>query len=99
MTPQLLRDLDHQYRLLGDVTFATVPQLYEQAQLDFGGGSSLEVDLAGVRRSDSAGLALLLEWARLGRRQGCDIVFKHVPEQLNSLIAVSGLESVLRLSR
>ena len=87
---------DARYRLAGDLTFANVPALYEDAELGFSAGQ-ISVDLADVRHADSAGLALLLEWLRHARAVGCEIVYLHIPPQLQSLIDVSGLDHLIRL--
>jgi phospholipid transport system transporter-binding protein len=96
VTVTLTPEGESRYRLAGDLTFATVPALYEDADLDFT-ATQIRVDLADVRHADSAGLALLLEWLRIARVAECDIVYLHIPAQLQSLIEVSGLEDLVRL--
>ncbi|MDH3639075.1 MAG: STAS domain-containing protein, partial [Gammaproteobacteria bacterium] len=48
-----------------------------------------------VARVDSAGLALLLEWLRTSHRSNCRLRFTNIPEQLNSLMEVTGLDDVI----
>ena len=79
----------------GELGFATVPALARPPWSQ--GDAPVTVDLAGVRRADSAGLALLLEWARAARRQGRPIRFVHTPEQLKSLARVTGVNAILAL--
>jgi phospholipid transport system transporter-binding protein len=59
------------------------------------GGNPLRVDLSGVTRSESAGIALLLEWLREARRRGHEIEFLHPPQQMQSLLRFFELEHVL----
>ena len=80
------------YRLKGDMTYGTVPAAFERA-LKF--AERTRMDLSGVKRVDSAGLALLVEWACTARRQNKTLVLAHVPDSLRSLIAAGGLQQVL----
>ncbi len=85
--------------LTGELTFQTVPGLLSQEQaLVAAGGDALKIDLAGVVRGDSAGLALLVAWLRAARKQRRQIQFLNVPPQLREMARVSGLERLLPLS-
>jgi phospholipid transport system transporter-binding protein len=84
--------------LEGDLDFYTVPEVLAQARDCGAGAGAIRVDLKGVNRADSAGLALLLEWLRRAERHGCEISFVNVPEQLMSIARVCGLEGILPLS-
>lgn len=81
----------------GELSFATVPQLWQRWRSLAGDRNALDIDLAGVRRSDSAGLALLIEGLRLARQTGQSIRFFNIPDQLLAIARVSGLEAVLPL--
>ena len=59
------------------------------------GQTSLMVDLAGVERANSAGLALLLEWLEMARRRGLHLSYAHLPDSLGRLAAVSSLGDLL----
>jgi phospholipid transport system transporter-binding protein len=84
----------------GELTFAAVPDLLEQgAALLAMHSAPVRVDLGGVTRADSAGLALLIEWLRLARARRADIEFRNVPPQMLAIARVSGLDSVLPLAR
>jgi len=78
-------------RLAGALVFATVPGLYRRRP-ELAGGV---VDLSGVERSDSAGLALLLEWQRRARG---GLRFSGIPQQLAALIRISGLSASFGLT-
>lgn len=61
---------DGSAQLAGDLTFATVTALYERMQAESAGsGMPATIDLADAGRIDSAGLALLLEWQAMFRKQ------------------------------
>ena len=83
--------------LSGELGFATVPGLLAGPGRNLGTSAS-EVDLAGVTRADSAGLALLVTWTRASARAGHAIRFTHVPAQLLSIARLSGLEEILPLA-
>lgn len=83
----------------GDLTFATVTALLGDSSPLFGAGTgALQVDLSGVGRADSAGLALLIEWLRLARTAGRELRFQAVPAQMEAIAAASGLTGILPLA-
>jgi phospholipid transport system transporter-binding protein len=82
----------------GELGFATVPGLLSSTARSMRGEGAIEVDLAGVTRADSAGLALLIEWTAASDRVGRKIRFIHVPAQLLSIARVCGLEEILPLA-
>ena len=58
-----LEDLgDGLFRLSGEMTFQTCGRILRESEPAFEEHTRIEVDLSGVSRTDSAGLALLLEW-------------------------------------
>lgn len=80
----------------GVLTFDTVPNVLQQsASWIQKPGGAITVDLHGVVRADSAGLALLVEWLRLARIKNRELKFTNVPEQVRSLIRVNGLDRAL----
>lgn len=83
------------YRVEGPLDFATVPALWRDATLEPGAGGRVEVDLAGVTRADSAGLALLLEWLRAARGRGLAVAFRNPPAQMLAVARAARLESLL----
>ena len=81
-----------------DLTFASVTSvLVHSRPLLNADGGRLVIDLADVTRADSAGLALLLEWLRMTRAKGAEILFRHVPEQLMAIARASDLERLIPL--
>lgn len=85
-------------RLTGDLVFASVPELVPRLPGLFAEGGRLTVDLAGVKRADSAALALLLEILRLAGEEGSALTLCNVPASLRNIIAISELESLLPAS-
>lgn len=80
----------------GVLTFDAVPDVLKQsaAWIDKAGGP-ITMDLKEVRRADSAGLALLVEWLRRAKEKGRQLRFVNVPDQVRSLIRVNGLSEAL----
>ncbi len=76
----------------GPLTFDTVHTLLALPAVE--GRDPITVDLAGVPRADSAGLALMLEWLRQARQNNRVLTFTHVPARLQDLIDVSGLSAL-----
>ena len=85
------------FRIDGELDFASVPVLYLRSQEMFPDCPRLTLDLAGVTRANSAGLALLLEWLGESRRAGRALTFENVPSGLINLANISELEDILPL--
>lgn len=83
----------------GDLSFDSVPALWRQVSKRFSGPDAPDVDLQHVVRSDSAGLALLMECLRAAQQTGKSIRFFNIPTQMLAIARASGLEQVLPLHR
>ena len=86
---------DGRFRLAGELSFGTVGGLLDQTDALFTSDSRLEIDLQGVVRSDSTGLALLVEWLRESARRGKEIRFVKLPSQMLAIARVSNLDQLL----
>jgi len=89
---------DHQ-SIQGALTFDTVPDWFAKGSGWFSGDSELIIDLSGVTRADSAGLALLIEWLRLARSAKRPLRFTNIPDQVLTLTRINGLQDTLFPSR
>jgi phospholipid transport system transporter-binding protein len=88
------------YRVKGDLVFATAPGVLEAARRLFQGGSGeLVFDLSEVARTDSAGLAVLLEWLDAGRASGVGVSFRNLPAALLDIARLSNAEALLEPGR
>lgn len=83
----------------GELDFTTVVQVLNDALPLLGAGAEIRIDLQGVTRSDSAGLALLIEWMRAAQRLGKSVQFLNIPSQMLDIARVSSLDQVLPLHR
>lgn len=80
----------------GALTFATVPALATAARRWVESGKdTIIIDLAGVSHSDSAGLALLLQWVGDVQAAGSELKFVNIPSQVEDFIRINGLAQLL----
>jgi phospholipid transport system transporter-binding protein len=56
----------------------------------------LEIDCAAIEHSDSAGLAVLLDWMAVMKREGRPLRFAHLPPGLLAVARISGVEEMLQ---
>ncbi len=92
---QLESQGDGRFRVSGVLDASTVRQVLEESHTLFRGTPQVVVDLANVAESDSSGLALLLEWLRLGKKENQQIRFEHVPQQIVALARISEVDELL----
>ncbi len=83
------------FELTGELGFKDAVRLLGDGDAAFGGLKNAEVDLAGVTRADSAGLALLLEWSLAARAAGREIRYRNIPPAIVSLAGISDVEELL----
>ena len=78
----------------GELTFATVAGILDQApQVKLAATGVL--DLAGVTRAASAGLALLVEWLGMARDRGSTLEFTGLSTEMLRLVQVADLDSLI----
>ena len=76
----------------GDLTFATIDKRAAKSLKFLSTYKEITIDLGQVRNTDSAGLALMIEWIKSSRAKRSQIRFIHVPKQLQSLARLSGFD-------
>ena len=81
----------------GALTFATARRARAAGLrvIDISGDSPLEMDCSAVTESDSAGLAVLLDWLALAKRRGRAIRFVALPAPIQAVARLSNVESFL----
>lgn len=97
MSSEQIQGLDGQFQISGELSFATVTAVLEEGRerLFLNAGECVDLDLAGVSRADSAGLALLIEWMRQAQKRQVAIRFHHLPEQLLAIARAGELDGLL----
>ncbi|OUR88641.1 anti-sigma-factor [Cycloclasticus sp. 44_32_T64] len=79
----------------GTLGFGLVVDLLNSSRRFFSSQTDLVFDLSGVEKTDSAGLALMVEWMVMAQESGQTISFREVPKQMLDIARVSGLDGVL----
>ncbi len=96
MSDFTLEDLgDGRFALSGEMTFDTAERILKESEEPFEAHTQLEIDLTGVSRSDSAGLALLLEWVTWANHTVREIRFTGMPERVSAIAKTTEVEKLL----
>lgn len=95
--PRLAEGSPGRFELGGELTLAWVGPLRDagRSALAASAGADLHVDLKGVTRADSAGLALLVDWLAWARAAGRQLHYANLPKDLLALARLSELDSLL----
>lgn len=96
MTDFTIEDLgDGRFAICGAMTFETAEKILRASEDPFEEHTQLEIDLSGVTDSDSAGLALLLEWVTWANHTVREIRFTGMPEKLLAIAKTTEVENLL----
>ncbi len=89
--------VDEQSRLIvsGELNFDTIVVLLKHSLPLLAKYPFIVIDLSKVTNSNSAGLALLLEWLKYGKRENKGVTFTGIPSQLRSIASVAGVDFLL----
>ena len=92
-----LQDMgEGRFALTGEITFETAERVLLASEDPFEQHTRIEVDLAGVTKADSAGLALLLEWITWANHTVREIRFLSMPERILAIARTTEVEQLLR---
>ena len=100
MAKAVLETQTQQPVLSGELSFTTVPELWQDVQALLNASSDaaaeqITVDLSRIERSDSSGVALLVAWLAHAQQLGQAVRFVNAPEQMRALVHVAGLTELL----
>jgi phospholipid transport system transporter-binding protein len=84
--------------LSGPVTLANVAALFDEGRRHIDEGVRV-VDLGEVSDIDSSLLAMLLAWLREAKNRKQELAFANVPDALQTIARLYGVESLLPLAR
>ncbi len=79
----------------GDLNFSTVPLLWQQSLPLLAVSPALYFDFTKITSSNSAGLALLIEWLKYAKKSQKNVKFNNMPAQLKSIIEAAGVHDFL----
>ena len=94
MPARLLAGDDGGFAVEGELDFDSVAGLWDESLRLFQKQSPSRIDLAGVKRSNSAGVALLVEWLREAKAKKQELCFINIPPQMMSIIEVADLNDL-----
>ena len=86
---------DGQFALNGEMSFETAERILAESEGPFEKHTRIEVDLSGVTFSDSAGLALLLEWVTWANHTVREISFQEMPERVLAIAKTTEVAELL----
>ena len=96
MSDFTLEDQGHgRFAISGELTFATAENILKASEAPFEEHTQLEIDLSGVTKSDSAGLALLLEWVTWANHSVREIRFAEIPEKIYAIARTTEVDQLL----
>jgi phospholipid transport system transporter-binding protein len=82
-------------RVSGALHFTTVSPLLGQGETAIQNGRAAVIDLSSVSESDSAGLALLIEWLSVAKEAKRSLRYENIPEQLQELARLCEVEPLI----
>ena len=92
-----LQDLgEGRFALTGEMTFETAERILLASEEPFEQHTRIEVDLEGVTKADSAGLALLLEWITWANHTVREIRFLSMPERILAIARTTEVEQLMK---
>jgi phospholipid transport system transporter-binding protein len=81
----------------GELTFATARQARQLGVMVLEGSRAerIVIDCSGVSRSDSAGLAVLLDWLAWSRRRSRPLQLENLPASMVAIARISEVDELL----
>ena len=96
MSEFMIEDLGGgKFAVSGDMTFDTAEKILRASENLFDEHTQILVDLSEITASDSAGLALLLEWVTWANHSVREIRFAKMPEKILAIARTTEVEPLL----
>jgi len=93
-----LQQIDNTYLVKGDITFKTVMSLWKIGANFIQNNSQYCVfDLSQIKQCDSAGVALLVNWAKQANQAKKEVSFVNLSEKLTRMLKAYGLIHILMI--
>ncbi len=89
---------DGRSRVLGSLDLTSVGALLKAGSDAVRQGRAAVIDLQGITSSDSAGLALLIEWLSVAKAAQQPLRYDNMPVQLHQIAGLSDVEELLTIS-
>lgn len=86
---------DGKFAVSGEMSFDTAEKMLKSSESAFEEHAQLEIDLSAITMSDSAGLALLLEWITWANHSVREIRFTGMPEKILAIAKTTEVDHLL----
>lgn len=91
----ILQQAPGRFTVSGNLTFSSIDKNTVKDFPFLHGRGPVVLDFCDVGKTDSAGLALIIEWIKFAKRRDIPLLFENIPEQLLALAKLSGFEQLL----
>jgi len=88
----IIKENNGHFVIDGDLTFATIDKQTLKSFSFLKAAKEITINLSRVSNTDSAVLALMIEWIKYSRQNRTQLSFKNIPEQLLNLAKLSGFD-------
>lgn len=85
---------NNQFLISGDLSFSNVMSVYRKSLLQSQQCPELTFDFSQLKSSDSAGLALIIEWIKLARQLNKPVRFTHLSADIMSIAKAAGIDGM-----
>ena len=92
---ELVDEGDGRFSVRGEMSFATANTLLRRSEKLFARHPSLAIDLSDVKKADSAGLALIIEWKSQAAGRQAELRIEGVPDTLVAIAKTTEVEDLL----
>ena len=101
MQPKINTNENGYYAIEGELNNQTVPNVSQELLklISAVKDKNLTVDLGQVSRSDSAGVALLVEVMQQAKQANLKLQFSNLPSQMRDIAGLSGLMDIFPISQ
>jgi phospholipid transport system transporter-binding protein len=85
---------ENKFLITGDLNFSNVMSVYEKSLPQLIKCPALVFDFSQLKSSDSAGLALIIEWIKLSKQQNKSIQFINLSNDIMSIAKAAGIDGM-----
>jgi phospholipid transport system transporter-binding protein len=85
---------DNQFLISGDLNFTNVMSVYKKSLQQSQQCPELTFNFSQLKSSDSAGLALIIEWIKLAKQLNKPVRFTHLSADIMSLAKAAGIDGM-----
>lgn len=85
----------NEFHLSGELNFFNVMEIYQQSLKDLEKPARLTFNFSQISASNSAGLALIIEWLKYAKRSQKPIQFIHLPVKLQAIAKAAKVEKLI----